>query len=87
MQQRQTLTSSPEFGKHKAKIGGGGFDISNLIEEIEKRKDGLSSLQDMLLYSKKGVNDENNSEKCNRSTEIMTTEGNDDLKEIRGKQV
>jgi hypothetical protein len=48
------LTSSPEFGKHKAKTTAGGFDISNLIEEIEKRKDGLSSLQDMLLYSKKG---------------------------------
>lgn len=58
----------------------GGFDIQNLIEEIEKRKDGLSSLQGMLLYSKKGDDDE----KANRSTEIMTTEGNE---EIKGKQV
>ncbi len=80
MQQRQKpLTSSPEFGKHKTKMTG-GFDIQNLIEEIEKRKDGLSSLQDMLLYSKKGDDDE----QANRSTEIMTTEGNEDIK---GKQV
>ena len=78
------MNSSPEFGKHKSKTTGVG-DIQNLIEEIEKRKDGLSSLQDMLLYSKKGEsNDENKSEMCNRSTEIMTTEGNDDFK---GKQV
>jgi hypothetical protein len=40
----------------------------------------------MLMYAKKGGsnNDENKSEMCNRSTEVMTTEGND---EFKGKQV
>jgi hypothetical protein len=42
----------------------------------------------MLMYTKKGGSnndDENKSEMCNRlSTEVMTTEGND---EFKGKQV
>ena len=38
----------------------------------------------MLLHSKKGGNHEDYSEKGNKSTEIMTTEGDE---EIKGKQV